>query len=89
MLTVDSIMRGPKLVGAPPSRRPLVRDSSKVYFTWQKASDERSATYVVNRDGTGLRALTPEESRALDVAARRAGLTARAAACSALKAATS
>jgi dipeptidyl aminopeptidase/acylaminoacyl peptidase len=65
MLTIDSIMRGPKLVGTPPSAIRWARDSSKLYFNWQKATDERSATYVVNRDGSGLRQLTPEEVRAI------------------------
>ena len=41
MLTVDSIMRGPKLVGTPPSAVQWAADSSKVYFSWQKAGDER------------------------------------------------
>ncbi len=66
MLTIDSIMRGPKLVGNPPSAIRWSRDSSKLYFSWQKAADERSATYVVNRDGTGLRQLTAEETRAIE-----------------------
>jgi dipeptidyl aminopeptidase/acylaminoacyl peptidase len=66
MLTVDSIMRGPKLVGNPPSAIRWARDSSKVYFSWQKATDERSATYAVNRDGTGLRQLTADETRAIE-----------------------
>ena len=66
MLTVDSIMRGPKLVGAPPSAVRFSRDSTKVYFNWQKATDERSATWVVNRDGTGLKMMTPEEVRTID-----------------------
>ena len=66
MLTVDSIMRGPKLVGTPPSAIRWSRDSSKLYFSWQKATDERSATYTVNRDGSGLRQLTPEEVRAIE-----------------------
>ena len=66
MLTVDSIMRGPKLVGNPPSAIRWSRDSSKLYFSWQKAADERSATYVVNRDGTGLRQMTAEETRAIE-----------------------
>ena len=65
MLTVDSIMRGPKLVGNSPSALRWSRDSSKLYFNWQKATDERSNTYVVNRDGTGLRQLTAEEVRGI------------------------
>jgi dipeptidyl aminopeptidase/acylaminoacyl peptidase len=67
MLTVDSIMRGPKLVGNPPSAVRWSKDSSKIYFSWQRAADERSATFVVNRDGSGLKQLTAEESRNLDV----------------------
>ena len=66
MLTIDSIMRGPKLVGNPPSAIRWSRDSSKLYFSWQKAADERSATYSVNRDGTGLRQLTADETRAIE-----------------------
>jgi hypothetical protein len=66
MLTVDSIMRGPKLVGTPPTAIRWSKDSSKLYFSWQKATDTRSATYAVNRDGTGLKALTPEEIRAIE-----------------------
>jgi len=64
MLTVDSIMRGPKLVGNPPTGIRFSKDSSQVYFSWQKAADERSAMYSVNRDGSGLKQLTPDEARA-------------------------
>ncbi len=67
MLTVDSIMRGPKLVGSPPGNIRWSKDSSRVYFTWQKATEARSATYVANRDGSGLKQLTAEEARTLDV----------------------
>jgi dipeptidyl aminopeptidase/acylaminoacyl peptidase len=66
-LTVDSIMRGPALVGTPPTGVRWSRDSSKAYFTWQKAGEPRAATFEVNRDGTGLRQLTEEEGRNLDV----------------------
>jgi dipeptidyl aminopeptidase/acylaminoacyl peptidase len=65
MLTVDSIMRGPKLVGAPPSAVRWSSDSSKIYFTWQKPDQNRSATFVVDRDGSGLRQLSTEEARAV------------------------
>ena len=67
MLTVDSIMRGPKLVGSPPGAVRWARDSSKLYFTWQKASDDRSLTYVANRNGSGVKSLSTEEVRTLDV----------------------
>ena len=58
MLTVDSIMRGPKLVGSAPTNIRWSKDSSKIYFSWQKAADERAEQYVVNRDGTGLQLFT-------------------------------
>ena len=67
MLTVDSIMRGPKLVGSPPSNIRWSRDSATIYFSWQKPEDERAATYAVNRDGTGLKQLSTEEARNLNV----------------------
>ncbi len=67
MLTVDSIMRGPKLVGNPPSAVRWSKGSDKVYFSWQKANETRSSTYVVNRDGTGLKVLTADEARSLDL----------------------
>src|SRR5436189_190541 len=63
MLTVDSIMRGPKLVGTAPSAVRWARDSSKLYFTWQKTDEIRTGTWTVNRDGSGLRKLTVEEAR--------------------------
>ena len=58
MLTVDSIMRGPKLVGSAPTNVRWSKDSSKIYFSWQKAADDHAAQYVVNRDGTGLAPFT-------------------------------
>src|SRR4249919_2820796 len=54
MLSVDGIMRGPKLVGNPPSAVRWSRDSSTVYFSWQKFDEDRAATYAVKADGTGL-----------------------------------
>jgi dipeptidyl aminopeptidase/acylaminoacyl peptidase len=67
MLTVDGIMRGPKLVGTAPTAVRWSRDSSKIYFSWQKPDDDRSATYVVNRDGTGLKQLSADEARSIEV----------------------
>ena len=67
MLSVDGIMRGPKLVGSAPTAVRWSKDSSKIYFSWQKADQDRAATYVVNRDGTGLRQMSADETRALDV----------------------
>src|SRR5436190_8627802 len=65
-LTVDSIMRGPRLVGYPPGGVYWSQDSQKVYFRWKQADELRlkeMILYVVNRDGSGLRRLTEEESK--------------------------
>jgi dipeptidyl aminopeptidase/acylaminoacyl peptidase len=65
-LTVDSIMRGPRLVGYAPSGVYWSPDSQKVYFRWKQAGEPRlkeMSLYVVNRDGSGLRRLTEEESK--------------------------
>src|SRR5882762_407384 len=65
-LTVDSIMRGPRLVGYPPERVYWSQDSQRVYFRWKGPDEPRlkeMSLYVVNRDGTGLRRLTDDEAR--------------------------
>lgn len=65
-LTIDNIMRGPNLVGTEPAQVRWSGDSSKIYFQWKKASDPVAApldSYVVNRDGSGLRKLSDEEAR--------------------------
>lgn len=65
-LTIDSIMRGPELVGYPPSDVRWSRDSRRVYFRWKQPKDVRwqqADLYVVNRDGSGLRKLSEEEAR--------------------------
>ena len=65
-LTVDSIMRGPRLVGYPPTGVYWSPDSQRVYFRWKQADEPRlkeMSLYVVNRDGSGLRRLTEEETK--------------------------
>ena len=65
-LTVDSIMRGPRLVGYPPERVYWSQDSQRVYFRWKGPDEPRlkeMSLYVVNRDGTGLRRLSDDEAR--------------------------
>jgi hypothetical protein len=65
-LSVDSIMRGPRLVGYPPSGVYWSQDSQRVYFRWKQADEPRlkeMSLYIVNRDGSGLRRLTEEESK--------------------------
>lgn len=65
-LTVDSIMRGPALVGYTPSDVRWSQDSQRVYFRWKQAAEPRLKEmdlYVVNRDGTSLRKLSEDEAR--------------------------
>jgi Tol biopolymer transport system component len=65
-LTVDSIMRGPRLVGYPPTGVYWSQDSQRIYFRWKRADEARlkdTSLYVVNRDGTGLRRLSDDEAR--------------------------
>ncbi len=65
-LTVDSIMRGPDLVGYPPTDVRWSQDSLHVFFRWKRAGEPRlreADTYVVDRDGTNLRKLSEEEAR--------------------------
>jgi dipeptidyl aminopeptidase/acylaminoacyl peptidase len=65
-LTVDSIMRGPRLVGYQPSGVYWSQDSRRVYFRWKQADEPRlkeMSLYVINRDGTGLRRLSDEEAK--------------------------
>ena len=65
-LSVDSIMRGPRLVGYQPSGVYWSQDSQRVYFRWKHADEPRlkeMSLYVINRDGAGLRRLTDEEAK--------------------------
>ena len=62
-LTVDSIMRGPKLVGYPQTGLRWSGDSARLYFEWRRPGDDEAATWVVDRDGHGLRRLTDDERR--------------------------
>src|SRR3954470_21764415 len=65
-LTVDSIMRGPRLVGYPPTNVYWSQDSQRIYFRWKQADEPRlkeTSLYVVNRDGSGLRRLSDDEAR--------------------------
>jgi dipeptidyl aminopeptidase/acylaminoacyl peptidase len=65
-LTVDSIMRGPRLVGYPPTGVFWSQDSQRIYFRWKQADEPRlkeTSLYVVNRDGTGLRRLSDDEAK--------------------------
>jgi dipeptidyl aminopeptidase/acylaminoacyl peptidase len=60
-LTVDSIMRGPTLVGYPPSDLRWAGDSRQLYFEWRMPGEDEPATWVVARDGGEPRRLTEDE----------------------------
>ncbi|MGH9766666.1 MAG: TolB family protein, partial [Blastocatellia bacterium] len=65
-LTVDSIMRGPDLVGYEPTRVYWSQDNKRVYFRWKRAGEARLKEpdlYVVSRDGGGLRKLSEDEAK--------------------------
>ena len=62
-LTVDSIMRGPKLVGYPPTGLRWSGDSSRLYFEWRQADDDEASTWVVDKAGGAPRKLSDEERK--------------------------
>src|SRR5688500_20289957 len=62
-LTVDSIMRGPALVGYPPSDLRWSGDSKELYFEWRMPGEDEAATWVVARDGGQPRRLTDDERK--------------------------
>jgi dipeptidyl aminopeptidase/acylaminoacyl peptidase len=65
-LTIDNIMRGPELVGNEPRSLRWSADNQRLYFQWKQASEPREKdfdTYVVNRDGSGLKKLSEEEAK--------------------------
>ncbi len=62
-LTVDSIMRGPDLVGYPPSGLRWSGDSARLYFEWRKPGEDEASTYVVSREGGAPQKLSDDERR--------------------------
>ncbi len=67
-LTIDNIMRGPELYGSEPTAPRWAEDGQHLYFQWKQANEPRvkpNDTYVVNRDGSGLRKLSEEETKNL------------------------
>jgi dipeptidyl aminopeptidase/acylaminoacyl peptidase len=61
--SVDSIMRGPKLVGYPQTGLRWSGDSARLFFEWRRPEDDEAATWAVGRDGRDLRKLTDDERR--------------------------
>src|SRR4029079_15404602 len=72
-LTVDSIMRGPDLVGYPPDSLRWSADSQELYFDWRKPGEDEASPYVVGRDGGPPVKLTDEQKKNAPPANRRRG----------------
>ncbi len=69
-LTVNSIMRGPELVGEAPSRVTWTPDGQWVYFRWKpggEAWNEEPSLYRVRSSGREPEKLTDEEADSLGV----------------------
>lgn len=65
-LTIDNIMRGPELYGYEPTGVRWAGDGMRIYFQWKHANDpllQPLDTYVVGRDGSGLRKLSDAEAK--------------------------
>lgn len=62
-LSIDSIMRGPALVGYPPSGLRWSGDSQDLYFEWRRPGEDETATWVLARSSTTPRRLSEEERR--------------------------
>src|SRR5262245_9849465 len=62
-MTVDSLMRGPDLVGYPPSSLRWSGDSKDLFFEWRMPGEDEAATWVVSRAGGEPRPLTDEERK--------------------------
>ncbi len=60
-LTVDSIMRGPELVGYPPSGLRWSGDSQTLYFEWRTPGEDIADTWMVPRAGGAPQKLTEAE----------------------------
>ncbi|HXW07193.1 MAG TPA: prolyl oligopeptidase family serine peptidase [Vicinamibacterales bacterium] len=56
-------MRGPDLVGYPPTALRWSADSGKLYFDWRKPGEDEPATYVVGRAGGTPVRLAPDEKK--------------------------
>lgn len=65
-LSIDNIMRGTGLYGWTPEDVRWSPDGQRVYFSWKLYTDTLEKdrdTYVVNRDGSGLRKLSDDEKK--------------------------
>jgi dipeptidyl aminopeptidase/acylaminoacyl peptidase len=66
-LDIDTIMRGPQLTGYAPRDVRWSQDGKSVYFAWKQhdepIEENDYSTYVVGRDGKGLRKLSDDEAK--------------------------
>src|SRR5438552_10953333 len=65
-LSIENIMRGPNLYGYTPEEVRWTPDGGKIYFSWKQSNnplEKDRDTYVINRDGSGLRKLSDEEKK--------------------------
>ena len=65
-LTIATVMQGPRFSGYAPTAVRWSGDSTQIFFQWKRYTDAIRApfdTYTVNRDGSGLKKLTEEETR--------------------------
>ena len=77
-------MRGPKLVGYPPTGLRWSGDSSRLYFEWRRPGDDEPSTWVVTRDGGDRRASSPTTNAAARRRSPAAGTRRAAASCSSI-----
>jgi dipeptidyl aminopeptidase/acylaminoacyl peptidase len=70
-LTVDSIMRGPNLVGWTPTALRWSADSQLLYFDWRKPGEKEPSTYAVGREGGVPRKLSDDDVKNVPPAAGR------------------
>jgi hypothetical protein len=63
MIGWRSIMRGPALVGYPPSGLRWSGDARELYFEWRRPGDPESSTWIVAAQGGEPRKLTDDERR--------------------------
>lgn len=62
-LTVDSIMRGPELVGNPPNNLRWSGDSKELYFEWLIPKEDQASTWVVPKEGGEPKRLSEAERK--------------------------
>jgi len=70
-LTVDSIMRGPDLVGYAPDGLRWSSDSQKLYFDWRKPGEEEASTYWIPKAGGAPAKLSDADKKNIPTANAR------------------